>query len=145
VCYIICTNLLCIILIFMYYLNPNAFLVHRRDMNQTDIPKPLQNPKKPILCRGRDLGKFPAAGGTFGTGSYYQPVPKILSPELSWWPTWRPVLYRFVSNRYERGGALVPNNLYRLQNRYECPSGTGTHERFSTSVPVNFACPLTIT
>jgi hypothetical protein len=27
----------------------------------------------------------------------------------------------------------VPNNLYRLQNRYEWPSGTGIDERFSTS------------
>ena len=31
------------------------------------------------------------------------------------------------------GGPLVPDNLYRLLNRYECPSGTGTDERFSTS------------
>jgi len=77
--------------------------------------------------------------GTFGTGSYYQPVPKLLGPELSWWPTWRDLLYRFVSNRYERGGALVPNNLYRLLNRYECPSGTGTDERFSTSEPSSIA------
>jgi hypothetical protein len=27
----------------------------------------------------------------------------------------------------------VPDNLYRLLNRYECPSGTGIDERFSTS------------
>ena len=33
-----------------------------------------------------------------------------------------------------KGGPLVPDNLYRLLNRYECPSGTGIDERFSTSV-----------
>jgi hypothetical protein len=27
----------------------------------------------------------------------------------------------------------VPDNLYRLSNRYECPSETGIDERFSTS------------
>lgn len=27
----------------------------------------------------------------------------------------------------------MPDNLYRLLNRYECPSGTGIDERFSTS------------
>jgi hypothetical protein len=43
---------------------------------------------------------------------------------------------RFIPVRKQpvrKGGALVPNNLYRLQNRYEWPSGTGIDDRFSTS------------
>jgi hypothetical protein len=32
----------------------------------------------------------------------------------------------------------VPNNLYRLQNRYEWPSGTGIDDRFSTSALKDF-------
>jgi hypothetical protein len=44
----ICTKLICITLIFMYYLNPNVFLAHRcdpRTMKRSDTPKPLLNPK----------------------------------------------------------------------------------------------------
>jgi hypothetical protein len=36
----------------------------------------------------------------------------------------------------------VPNNLYRLQNRYEWPSGTGIDDRFSTSACFSFTCFL---
>src|SRR5664279_868932 len=90
---------------------PNAFLAHRHDTGTTekciDAIRSDTDPKPWILCRGRELSiflprqrnaEFSAAAENagfrvqpFGTGSCYEPVPKVDRPEAPSQPTWRPL------------------------------------------------------
>src|SRR3954463_5261485 len=96
---------------------PKPLPKHRRDMKRSDTPKPLLKTLNPEL--------------TFGTGSYYKPVPKLLWPAHS---PGRPRGGPFNTGSQgtgTKGGAFVPGLLYRFLNRYKRPSQTGIHERFS--------------
>ena len=99
---------------------PNAFLAHRvvrqrnastrywydREMHRrdtgttekcTDAIRSDTEPKPWILCRGRE---FRFRVPTFGTGSCYEPVPKVSSPEAYGQTTWRPFSTGSRANRY---------------------------------------------
>src|ERR1043165_9859800 len=72
---------------------PKPLPKHRRDMKRSDTPKPH------LKTLNHEL--------TFGTGSYYKPVPKVPRPANAWAPHVEAPLIPVRKEPVPKGGGLL--------------------------------------